>query len=449
MKKYIVITLVTMLVVAMLILAFFTWPVADDYGFTLRAQLRGPLGSALDYYNGWSGRFVTSLVTGTFYNILDIRHLNVVSVVLTFILVTCIYLVAGILSSILRLSKGILFVLLVPIFWFGLSFIYGQVVLWPTGGIVYLLPLLMGLFVQGKILGIVSFANKYSRLELGFIWFVGVLAGNGIEFVSVTTMVMAFLILMLFRGEISSSSKKQVLVISSGVLIGAIILMVAPGNYVRATYSSRALKFHLLPLIYNLAYLFLKYTYVCKWFFVLALVSSFVFVKNYKSSADDGRLRKYSLVFLFTAFSTLVPMVLLKDFAATRTALFYGVYGFIGISIFIFSFHKKLNVMSSKIMIDHRNLIAILAFCALVNVTFDIYLASGIKSQYLQRLELLDTQKGQVVDVDVENIVGPYPSSIYNDDIKSDPNHWINVEVAKYYNFKTIKLRNDQHKEIK
>lgn len=218
---------------AMLIaLGSFNWPAADDFCNHVLVETRGYAGALHWLFFEWSGRVVTGVALYAVAALVDIPALRGVSMLLAAGLVLVAWQIAAFVVPRPMAARWPLAAFVLAALTLGLYPLLGQTVYWPTGGIVYLLPLILLLY---WLLGARALLESGDHGRGNAYWFsISVALGNAIELIlPIVACYLGVIALRRWR-TLASAVRRAILYRAAGIALGAAVLIGAPGNYLRA-----------------------------------------------------------------------------------------------------------------------------------------------------------------------------------------------------------------------
>src|SRR5688572_12902331 len=205
----------------------------DDFCNRLSATSKTLPAAVQGAYAGWTGRVVTTAILYATLAAADPYSLAVPGVLLALLFVFAAWQVATFATLEWTAGRPAIFALSLATMMAGLYPLTGQALFWITGGIVYTVPLvlLLAWLVIMRRLFVHGDAGRAGTAG-GFV--LGVLVGNAIELVVPIALVYGASMLWLTRDQLSPEARRSVVSCIAGVVVGATILAVAPGNLTRA-----------------------------------------------------------------------------------------------------------------------------------------------------------------------------------------------------------------------
>src|SRR5258705_5118382 len=133
------------LMIALATVALATWPTADDYCNSVLVGADGVAGALRWLFFEWSGRLVTGVPLYLAFSLVDIPALRWVSLALVCLFALAAWLIASFLAIEDQAFRWPLSAFVFAALAVGLYPLLGQAVFWSTGGIVYMVPLVLTL----------------------------------------------------------------------------------------------------------------------------------------------------------------------------------------------------------------------------------------------------------------------------------------------------------------
>lgn len=289
----------------MLVLNVLTPLIADDYSYSFNKSLERitSFKDIIDfqfnyYYFNWGGRCVAHTLAQIFL----IFPKGIFSIINSILYVALIYLIYLHAKGINKNEKPELLVLIHLALWFLLP-VFGQTCLWLTGACNYLWTMIL------ILLFLLSFRNNKnsSAFKIVGLFFLGVLAGWTNENTAFGLIVIALGIIIADRYIDKKKISKSQISGLIGVITGFIILIIAPGNFIRAdelndstTFIVKMIK-RIMDITSNL------FTQTMPLLIItVILISIYIYNKE--------RINKYVYVFLFGGILTAYAMTLSPTF---------------------------------------------------------------------------------------------------------------------------------------
>ncbi|MBY0518492.1 MAG: hypothetical protein K2P81_16390 [Bacteriovoracaceae bacterium] len=413
-------------VLAMMANAFNAVPVADDFCNVIYSHRFGELNYAIHLYKTWTGRFLTSAIISFFALVIPLTHLNLISMflVLVFMLFTFK------LSKLITQEKYFAFSLMSTALWLTYRNVLSRIVIWFTGGVVYILSYLLIPYFLSEF--IKCYEGK--KISARLIFFILILS-NSIE--TVPPALIFFMASYTFlKGDFFKKEHfKYLFILSLIVTSFSIPLFLAPGNFARAQ-SVKAISFNFFNLFesyLNVALTFLDSSKNLNLVSILLGVISSIFLSQ--SSRSYRRVIGVSLI--VSAIASGLPMGFAQGFNGSRPA-----------SLFVLLSSFGLFAMFSSIRISYpinkykTHTAAIFIFITTLFVGSDFYRGLKLRDHFLNRDEELRLA-GKMNQAEIVN-VAPFkdktPRSLNSHEISTDEKDWKNYCVAEFYKLKGVKV---------
>ncbi len=422
--------------IALVRLAWANWPSADDYCNCVLARLLGVDGALQWLYTQWSGRLVTGLPLYALAAILDVAHLRWISVAMAGGLVLAAWQIATFVDARERWWLWpVVLCVLVP----GIYALLGQTVYWPTGAIVYGLPLLLLLHWLNGLRA----APAPGRRHVAYWFVVSVLLGNSIELV--LPIAGCYLACAMWRWWRAAPDARPALVARGiGLACGFAILVAAPGNYLRAnaTPGSFNVDARFLADAYAGMLVTTLRTGMALFAGVIVLLAiAFVgrAVARTRLAADaatvSGRACEAGALALGGVLS-LVPVLAAPAQFAPRNGLYLLVALLASALLLLLPVLRGAGGAA-------RNIAALVALAAAVAIA--VQLGADYDLASARRHEQLARDAGlRAGERFTERVVGPIrapaPVTVHAVDIATDPGQIVNWCVAVYYELRSIRL---------
>lgn len=331
---------------------------SDDFSYV---QLGG-VKAHLNHYLGWSGRLVADFFSTV---ILSIRIHFVISIIISFFSVAVCYLLVAIPCKIFNKEFSSLNFLFISALYWIFSPNLGQTNFWVVGACNYLVTTF---FVALALYLFICFKDSRSVLTYISVFVVSLFAGCSNENICFALIFVLIAVIVIFKIQIVSFNKKFAFVVFAGVTIGALILLLAPGNYARlanpAFLSWRELSFSqkIISHVYRSSYYFQFFNYLILiyildiffvfftkneeyfkrllWSGLFFITSIFALVVMIASPAIPPRAYAGIFFFLLLAFSVTADLTLYKDKLKKIQLTIQVIICFIFIYSFILMFHS-------------------------------------------------------------------------------------------------------------
>lgn len=223
-------------------LGVFTWPSADDFCNRVLVDTRGFTGALHWLFFEWSGRVATGVPLYAAFALIDLPSIRAISMLLAAGLALVAWQSAGFVTTRPQRPSLPLFAFVLAALALGLYPLLGQTVYWATGGIVYLLPLMLLLHWLRGMRALVVLHHPAARGNA--YWFlISAAVGNAIELVfPIVACYLAITAGVRWR-TLSPIVRRAVAWRAAGLVTGAALLVGAPGNYLRAKATPDSFRF--------------------------------------------------------------------------------------------------------------------------------------------------------------------------------------------------------------
>lgn len=430
-QKQTIIILISIFIM-MLVLNLLTPLLADDYSYSLSLD-DTKINSLMDvinyqwwHYFNWGGRTVAHTIAQLFLLFPKI----VFSIINPMIYVALVYLIY--LHTRLNREDKPLFLLLIHFaLWFCLP-VFGQTCLWLIGSCNYLWTTVLILWFLWIYR---NHNNKDSILKIIGIFIFGIIAGWTNENTSFGLIVLTLGILLIDKYK--DKKKKIPKYKWSGLLgsiVGFLILILAPGNYVRADVADDK-SFILIKIIKRaINYTIIMTDYLLPLIIVTVIAFSiYIFYKK--------KIHYQVWLFLLAAFLSIYAMVLSPQFPERS---WFGVIIFLLIANLtllyeIDKFHKVYKV----IIIDTIIILSFIYIGEYLTTTLDINNlrnAWEYRENYIKKQKKKGNTKIKLGPFYTENSKNPTYGLA---DIIEDKDEWPNNDLALYFNVKSIEAKTD------
>lgn len=418
--------IISIIFISMLILNLLTPLIADDfsYSFGIDGKIKNfydIIIRQIDHYLTWGGRSVAHTIGQT----LLLFPKTVFSILNTFAYIILIYLIYKIVKG-KNEDKPSMLIIIHLLLWFVLP-VFGQTCLWLIGSCNYLwtMDIILFLILQYKNNKV---ANK-PVLKMILIFLLGIISGW-------TNENTAFGLIIVIIGLIYSMKKEKIKIekwhISGliGVILGFIILIIAPGNYVRNDVFNDN-TFIIIKLINRT----IEYTLnVTKYLLPLIILTIILIsIKIYYKK----EIKKDVIIYLIASFLSIYSMVLSPTFPE-RAWFGVIVYNIIGIIYLLYDI-EKLNKIYTYIIADSIILFSILFINQYMQTMLSI---KELKNTWNYRIDYINKEKN---NGNLKIQVGQYiTDNSHNpnyglNDINTDEKTWPNTDIAEYFEIDSIK----------
>ncbi|TCB94598.1 DUF6056 family protein [Enterobacter wuhouensis] len=396
---------------------------SDDFGYFLKGL---SIDEHYHHYMTWSGRIVADYISSSLLLIND--HL-IISLINAFAATSLIFLAVSIpcLYFDVKLSPTYILVIFC-LYWLGNPSL-GQSTFWVVGSANYLWTNLLVLsFIYVYILTIVKKSNKLIYISLSVL---GLLAGCSNEN---TSLILLFAITAINAYLIINKIKdiKFLILTTIPLSIGSAFLLLAPGNFVRASSNSfddwnalsifSKLKIHLLERM--------PYSILSSWLVIaLGILFLCIYIFNYKLKARNNIY--FPLIFLLAFFGSNIILAV-SPYTPSRS--------YVGGFVFLLLFTSSTLILAYK---NSRNKFAINLLTAFLVVNaaysctkdYSVY-AMTEKQNQLRIMSIISARNHGLNNISIPNF---YISGLYRPEDKFDLFH-NNKAMGKYYGMNSVDL---------
>ncbi|MCL2441297.1 MAG: DUF6056 family protein [Treponema sp.] len=443
-----------------IILLFFLFNVytpliADDYSYSKGINsVTDIIESQYEHYFNWGGRSIAHF----FAQLLLLIGKPVFNAVNTLIYCAFIFLVYFHITGSLKNFKPLLYIIINITFWY-ITPAWGQNFLWLTGTCNYLwTTTIILLFLVPFRINYDNNDFKLNALLSGLFLFVGILAGWSNENSGAAVL---FLLLAYFIIKKINKSKFYLFEILGliGFLIGFILLIAAPGNYVRLEViheiNNKSQPFIILLLMRfidatEMFFMYGIFIIITIIFLALDIYSqkkesyTFTFFGITCTHLKQKKLHLFSYFYTLAAVAGIYSMILSPSFP--RRA-FFIVTVFSVISLFHIFSQRELKIPKKTLIVFSVLMLTLFSY-SLVNPTRGIL---GVYLRWHERIEYIYSEKNNG-NLDIEVPLIPSRNK-YNaldrlSDISGNSEHWPNNDIAEYYGINSISANDEIHKEL-
>lgn len=413
---------------SMLILNFLTPLLADDYsyGLNLNEKRIASIMDIFDYqvwhYFNWGGRTVAH----TLAQILLVFPKAVFNILNSFIYTALIYLIYlhGCFNKDNK-DNSYMLLLIHLLLWFTIP-VFGQSFIWLVGSCNYLWTTVIILYFLWLYRRNTLSEKWYNLL---FMFILGLLAGWTNENTSAGLIIILVFSLIINKVETKKFelSKTRLFGII-GTLAGFIIMICAPGNYIRSaefkddTFIIIKIIKRTLDITNNLENIILPLLIV-----IIILISLKIYHKK--------KIEKETYTFILGGFAAIYAMVLSPTFperAWTGAIIFFV----IAIIILVYDL-DTINRIYKFILVDFCIILSIIYVSQYMDLARNI---NYLRNTWNYRVDVInESDKDKMFEFYKYETYNPRNPVYGLDDIGYDPNAWPNGSISKYYGIKGIK----------
>lgn len=431
-KKQQTIIILASIFIMMLVLNLLTPLIADDYSYSLGLD-NTKINSVMDvlnyqwwHYFNWGGRTIAHTIAQLF--LLFPKYIfSIINPVIYIALIYLIYLhIRG-----NREDKPLYLLIIHLALWFFLP-VFGQTCLWLIGSCNYLwttVLILWFLWIFRKN------SKDISIQKLIGVFILGIIAGwtNENTSAGLIVILMGYIIVQKIESKNNKISKLQIIGLL-GALLGFILMILAPGNYVRnaefqdntfiiikmikrAIEITLSIENYLLPLIIG----------------IIILISIKFYYKK--------KVGKDSWIFITGGVATAYSMILSPTFPERAWT---GVIVFLIIATLLLLYDlSKINKVYKFIVVDLCIVFSIVYIGQYMAAAVDINHLRGTWNDRIEKISIEKKQGNKNIILEQYNSSNTKNPNYGLSDIGADPEIWPNTSIADYYELKSIKSKNN------
>lgn len=416
--------------------------IGDDYFYMYITNTNDKINSFTDifksqitHYLTINGRFIVHILVQTFLW-LGKPLFNVVNTFAYIILTFIIYFhCVG-----LKKRNLALYIIINLLLWFCIPD-FGQCMFWLTGSINYMWGAII-------ILGTLLFYRLYidnnklikdNILSIVLFTLLGIIAGWTNENTAAAMIVIMILYFIYYHNNKIKIPKWSINCFI-GSILGYSIMILAPGNFIKATTVTNVIPY---PFIIKIIVRIFQYTYYMFWnmpiIILLLIVLVYSLICLNKSLKNSLKVIALPIIYCIGIFIAAYSMVLAAYFPnrAWFGAICFGIIAIGNLLITLSSYNNLINKLKTVVVLT----------------SIPIFIASYIhayrtinmmNSEYIQRNEYIksEREKGNLDIIVSETYPLSQYCAVYNiQDLSNDPNDLHNVYLSKYYNVNSIRLK--------
>lgn len=432
-----------------------TAPFADDFALALILRQTGDVFAYVSLnYQTWYGRVLPMLLTGLTFGDIDALAPvlgSVLGLCFAFVPITLVALarVYGLFPrpagppAMMVLAAGALAAM-----YLGFRPLLASSVYWLTGGLHYVLPTVLAL--AWLIPLIISLRRPIRRSLVGAWVVLGIPLGTCSEIVSMM-LVCAGAVAILVRGrppgsgtnpgsgEVEPRDRRRAGSVVpaflglAAVALGTVLILVAPGNAVRAGGTPLVLELtptYLLPVYGSVVLLAMRHT-------VEALTAGLLFglgLHTFRLKAEGGRIGRWCAVLLSGALGSLIPLAFVPSHLPDRALFPFAVLMFAvlasGVSVVRWPGFQMIGIGGKRVQLAAAT--AVLA-AYMTSMVGDLRAATTFHAIMTERQRELRDPRTAGGEVELAALPEPRAVNAELLDVSPDPTFWVNQLVAEYY----------------
>ena len=421
-KNYGIIIVLSLIFLVMFVLNSLTPIMSDDFGYSFNLSeerlsgLRDIINFQKHHYFYWGGRIVAHTLVQLF--LLGPKVIfNIFNSLCFTTLIYLIYLIT---------KKEKENILMIPIIFFLVYFlqpVFGQCCLWLTGSCNYLWTTTIVLSIL--YLYIKRSDKKDSLMYIIFMFILGIVAGWTNENTSFSLITILLLLLITLKKEKKEIKRWHIFGII-GNIIGFIIMILAPGNYLRKEefVEEASIIKRLLTRFIDCTKGIFSYELIILIIFAI-LIGIFIYKKK--------KINKNSIIFMIGSIMGVYPMVLSPTFPE-RSWFAIITFGIISIIILINDLESK--KMFNSIVLSIFIILGVIFIKDYMLLTKDIIKFKKVWDNRIEYFKKNPNKDEYVFETySTDNKRNPMYGQL---DIVNDPTAWPNRDISNYFNIKDI-----------
>ncbi|MDU3724344.1 MAG: DUF6056 family protein [Clostridium celatum] len=443
-NKYLFWGCITMIIFIIWYLTSKTPIYADDYnykfiwGTNIRVEsISDVLISQYNHYFQWGGRSVAHTLVQIFL-FLNKNVFNLFNAIIFGGLVLLIYCISS--GKRIKENYNVLNILIIFLILWNCIPVFGECVLWLTGSINYLwtttIILIFILPYRFYFNGQENLTDTY--LNMINMVIIGVLAGWSNENSSVATIFFITLII-LYKKNKGDKLPKWCYSGLIGALIGFIIMVIAPGNFARASIDKLNIIQRGIVYIDSLERNILSYG---KLFFVLLLIESIVvLIKKFSYEKNNLEDDVFKVIVILSAIVCMGAMIV-SPYFPERSLFGFSIFIIIAINIQLCNITKNL----SKILINLFSVLVIIILGIFFSISLgrSIIKVNNLENKMNERYKSIFNQINDgKKDILLKEIDINSNQHIAFVELSEDIYDWKNKSMSKYFNVSSIRIEKD------
>ena len=448
--------ILVILLIPFIISSFYTYPSIDDYSMynNLVTNSKGWFDGAISIYLNWQGTYTANFILSAFlngfgFNMLAIRIL--LSLITTFFFYS-IYRLLKTIFEYFELDYLIFYLIFLVIVFIGVNSVsYNEAFFWFVGSTSYTLPFACGLFGLNFFINFLK-TNKKPDLILSSIFgFISV----GSALVMVASICSFYLVLLIYKYVNSKEIKIYYAIPFIMTLVGVVINILSPGNFKRIEiFDSTTSISNIILFVGCLKWVVKRFLNLIENQYLISGLVITIFLL-FKSNSNK-KLNINPLVMII--LPTLIPYVTLFPFIFGYKSLTY----FATRAFFILDVTIVLTLLAyviyTALWVKQRYSIKINKnfgyFISVVVLIINLIFANPTSTPYFIMIKELtngtlknalktNTRIMNEIEISSEQdyvITEEFVATktLINHIITEDPNFWVNMSIAEYYNKNTI-----------
>lgn len=426
------------ILIIFIVLGYLITPTADDFcNVNQIYKLNSSIYQYVIYnYENWTGRVYTTFALGILLKNISLNYVSALGIIMSMLFIATNSLILKYSFGEMKYLKCFILSLLVSMLNLVLmrNIPIGEIVFWPTGGVVYLFSIFVGYY----FLNIVQDEKKKNS----FIFIIGIISGGMLEMLSIALIIYLILNLILKKHE-KIDVKKNIYGLV-GLIVGSIILFFAPGNFKRASFGQVGVLKDPLEVLKVAEFKILEFLKIASYreFTILSIILVLTWLIQKEKKLIDNNNKKEILKifkFLVAGMGSILPMLVVPDFIVARTSAVLYFFTFSAFLTFLIVIIKT--TKGSLVRIEKILVILLFLYFSQKSIRW-IGDAIIFRNEVRERHERIVQSKED--SLEINKIQEKIPAYIHFNDITENSENWINICVSEYYKKKlTLKNKNE------
>ena len=436
------VALALMVVLAKVALA--TWPTADDYCNSVLVGDKGIAGALRWLFFEWSGRLASGVPLYLAFALVDIPALRWISLALACLFALAAWLIASFLAIEDRDFRWPLSAFVFAALALGLYRLLGQAVFWSTGGIVYIVPLVLTLVWLVPVRRMLRGALPRGGPAYGFV--LGLVVGNSIELVLPIVAAYVALVVPNRWQTLSAITRRALGFRVGGLIAGAAVLLAAPGNYARAKVTPDSFRFE--PQYVVTQYLHMLDEIAMRAWPMVAIIGALAVasllianrLRGAPAAHESPSAMREAGALAIGAFASIVPVLAAPAQFAPRNGIYLLVFAFVAALVPLAAYAQQ-SRWRRFVSVSFVGLAAAGTVIVSASLVADARLSEAFRERLLARDRTLrQMAHDNPIDATVPPIGLTVPRTLHFVEVDADRKQWNNVCTAKYYGLRSIAL---------
>lgn len=446
-------------------LSFYIYPAADDYNYAFLTISKDWNKEYFNQYNTWNGRYASNILVLlnpiAFHNLIFYRFIPLILIFFTFLSVY--FFIDSVYRKQFENIVKVNIALTLTLFFLYVMPNIAEGIYWYTGAVTYQISVTLLIIYSALIFRYLTrryIIGKAFHFILNTIVIILVIGFNEIVMLILLLYHFVLMLFAFFKYEKNKSISVYWFII---VLIASLIIFLAPGNEVRASYFENNHQFF-NSVLYSLLQ---TIRFLSDWisnlpFIIFSLITLYLFKKG---NVEFFKVVSYSDILVWGLSIPLIIFICI--FPAYWGTGILGQHRTVNVACLLFImlwlvnlnlwmvYYKELPFFNNidKILKDKTIIILFLILLITMAVTkngynafTDIYDGKARKysKEMTERIEKMKGAKSKSIESIGVDPLKYKPATIFVIDITADSDHWINKGYASYYTMKSIWLENNK-----